>query len=113
MTLGVLAPYRRQGLASQLISQVIAAAEATHRPPVAEAYKIKPKEELVETRKTRAPTPVVLAPKKAVVTQLYLHVQVSNEEAKNFWEGNGFKVTVSCILSSSFFRTVLIRGSMR
>lgn len=101
MTLGILAPYRRQGLASKLINQIIQAAEATHRPPVAEVYKIKPKEELVERKSQRGvQVPVAVVIKKAIVTQLYLHVQVSNEEAKKFWEGNGFKVTVSSLAYS-------------
>lgn len=80
-----------------MLRHVIAAAEATHRPPVAEVYKIKEKEELVE-RKRGAAAPVAAVPKKAVVTSMYLHVQTSNDEAKTFWEGHGFKVTVSLCL---------------
>lgn len=33
---------------------------------------------------------------KPVIASIYLHVQVSNDAAKAFWEGNGFKVVVRC-----------------
>lgn len=87
MTLGVLAPYRRQGLATKLVQKVISAAEATHRPPIAEVYSIKEKAGTIKKKPAADVS-------KAVVTELYLHVQVSNDEARTFWEGNGFKMTV-------------------
>lgn len=119
MTLGVLAPCqyrrphylthtevvttmtdRRQGLASKLVRHIIEMAEASHRPPVAQVYKIKLSEKDKEAQKkaTRSATTAAASgtvESKPLVTALYLHVQLGNDEAKAFWEGHGFRVTVS------------------
>lgn len=110
MTVGVLAPYRRQGLASKLVQQVISAAEATHRPPVADVYPIKAK----EGDKKKGAASTVAAAKKAIVTELYLHVQTSNDESRLFWEGHGFQVTVRrhvCILVAFYLTLGTIAGN--
>lgn len=101
MTLGVLSPYRRQGLATKLVQHVIAEAEASHLPPA--AVEPKPaaatKEETPASKKAKPEEKVaekvaeVVKP-RARVESLYLHVQVSNDEARAFWEKHGFQVTV-------------------
>lgn len=58
LTIGVLEPYRRHGIASQLLEKVVSLAS--------EDKKIK---------------------------GIYLHMQVSNEGAKNFYLKNGFEIT--------------------
>lgn len=75
-----------------MVRQIIAAAEASHRPPVAEVYKIKPSEK--EADKKKQSEKAVLPPPRPVVESLYLHVQVSNTEATAFWLSHGFKITV-------------------
>lgn len=100
MTLGVLPAYCRQGLATKLIQHIIATAEASHHPPPApeptsavaapadKKKKSDDKDAKDKAAKAKAIVPVV----KPVIASIYLHVQVSNDAAKAFWEGNGFKV---------------------
>jgi hypothetical protein len=79
------------------VQHIIAQAEASHLPPVANDIKIKLPTDDSDDKKKKVdkvdkPAVVVVRP---VVTELYLHVQVSNVEARTFWEGHGFEVTVS------------------
>ncbi|BGP40524.1 N-acetyltransferase 5 [Rhodotorula kratochvilovae] len=111
MTLGVLAPYRHQGLGSKLIHQALSSAAASHVPPPsavtsssskptpapapAPAKGKKPappakkdagkeKEEKKEDEEVELPKPRV--------ESVYLHVQVGNDEGRRFWEKWGFEV---------------------
>jgi len=101
MTLGVLAPYRRQGLASKLLSHVARKAQeaslaASLAPPpttkpisttskVAAAVKGKGKAADPTKETSTAPeTP------KPVLKSIFVHVQLGNEDAKTFWQGQGF-----------------------
>ncbi|KAH8929220.1 acyl-CoA N-acyltransferase [Atractiella rhizophila] len=76
MTLGVLAPYRRKGLGKMMLDHIVDEAEKTwHTPPSSDKSKPAPKP---KTRRR--------------VKLLYVHVQVSNTESKEFWEKMGFVV---------------------
>lgn len=126
MTLGVLSPYRRQGLASMLVKHVIKEAEASLAEVAAGAEKeekkddaavtskkvkvngvSKEKEDDKEKEEKKEENEVEVVKPRARVESLYLHVQVSNGEARRFWEKNGFQVTVRCVsLSLSFLAFV-------
>ncbi|KAL8281151.1 hypothetical protein RQP46_006509 [Phenoliferia psychrophenolica] len=90
MTLGVLRPYRRQGLASKMLQHIIETAEASHRPPP--EVVAPPAKKAVDPKDKKADKPKPPPAPKPVISSLYLHVQVSNDEARRFWEKNGFKV---------------------
>ncbi|GAA5921655.1 hypothetical protein JCM3775_001748 [Rhodotorula graminis] len=114
MTLGVLAPYRHQGLGSKLIHHVLTSAAATHVPPKPKKPVSKPAPAPPATngssakgKKGAAPPPPVLAKKddkkkddedeeeekpRPKVDSVYLHVQVGNDDARRFWEKWGFQV---------------------
>jgi N-alpha-acetyltransferase 50 len=103
MTLGVLSPYRRQGLASKLVQHVIHEAEASLAPapavvaaeePASKKAKGEEKDKDAAKEKKKEEKEEVVKP-RARIESLYLHVQVSNDEAKRFWEKHGFEVTVS------------------
>ncbi|ORY84135.1 hypothetical protein BCR35DRAFT_303206 [Leucosporidium creatinivorum] len=99
MTLGVLSPYRRQGLASKLVQHVIQEAEASLAlapAPVAaeEPASKKTKGEEKDAKEKKKEEKEEVSKPRARVESLYLHVQVSNDEAKRFWEKHGFEVTV-------------------
>ncbi|KAK4048248.1 N-acetyltransferase 5 [Microbotryomycetes sp. JL221] len=111
MTLGVLSPYRRQGLASKLISHVIEQAQLSHTQQQSQKQttsttsgvngttngttstkkqkkdnnKKDNKDEDHDSNKQEA----LVQP---AIESLYLHVQTSNDEAKAFWERHGFQV---------------------
>ncbi|KAM0752402.1 acyl-CoA N-acyltransferase [Meredithblackwellia eburnea MCA 4105] len=106
MTLGVLTRYRRQGLATKLVQHVLSQAAASHlpppppppapeQPPAAKKAKTENKEKddgkeggaKKKEKKVEKPKPVI--------ESVYLHVQVSNDEAKKFWERNGFTVAAT------------------
>ena len=88
-TLGVLAPYRRQGLATRLLHHVLEASVAGVSIPVeksTEAPKAVPKKGDAAKKPTPAP------PAKVKFTSAYVHVQTSNESGREFWERNDFVV---------------------
>ncbi|RUP07427.1 WD40-repeat-containing domain protein [Jimgerdemannia flammicorona] len=60
MTLGVLAPYRKLGLGTSLLSHILSHAQVIANP---------------------------------IITEVYLHVQISNEEALRFYADNGFEIS--------------------
>ena len=94
-TLGVLAPYRRCGLASRMLSHVLEAAVGGALIP--EPPKDPKALEKEKEKKKTAPTD---ASKKAVeplkprvtLTEAYVHVHSVNEQGKIFYEANGFEV---------------------
>lgn len=110
MTLGVLAPYRRQGLASKLLSHVVAkateaslAASLTPAPSAAAvaapaaSQQAKGKGKAVDTGKSAAPEPSASsAPAPAshpILESIFVHVQTNNEDSRTFWLGQGFEET--------------------
>ncbi|KAK4694468.1 hypothetical protein P7C70_g8725, partial [Phenoliferia sp. Uapishka_3] len=103
MTLGVLRPYRRQGLATKLISHIISTAEASHHPappptPSSILAEIEfkkaaqPKASTSKLEKEKDDKKKKEEPVVPVISSLYLHVQIGNDEARRFWEKNGFEV---------------------
>ncbi|GAA6003691.1 GNAT family N-acetyltransferase [Rhodotorula paludigena] len=103
MTLGVLAPYRRQGLASKLIHHALTAAAASHvAPPRAPFAPAPPKAAAVAKGKGKADEDEAAKkddkadekaePAKPRIESVYLHVQVGNDDARQFWERWGFEV---------------------
>ncbi|BGP55843.1 hypothetical protein JCM8202_002652 [Rhodotorula sphaerocarpa] len=112
MTLGVLAPYRHQGLGSKLIHQVLATAAASLAQPAPSpspssaatvngsskpsgaksAKKSDENGQAAEQQKKREKDEEEREPLKPRVESVYLHVQVENDEAKQFWEKWGFEV---------------------
>ncbi|KAK4047152.1 N-acetyltransferase 5 [Microbotryomycetes sp. JL201] len=116
MTLGVLSPYRRQGLASKLIRHVIHTAEQSHNRPQTshtkshsngasltkdagpsagkkqkkDSGKKGPEKDASKVDKDDDNKPNTVTPPK--IESIYLHVQVSNDEARQFWEKHGFTV---------------------
>ncbi|BGP16648.1 hypothetical protein JCM10213_000436 [Rhodosporidiobolus nylandii] len=117
MTLGVLAPYRRQGLASQLIHSLLTTAAASHsqpslpaastsasaptaapapakkgkKPPSPPSASAKGKEVEKKDEKKDEKEEEEEEPKKRIES-VYLHVQVGNDEGRRFWERWGFEV---------------------
>lgn len=100
-TLGVLAPYRRQGLASRMVDYVAEAAlngvqvPAPPAPPVpgakksAKAPATAPTATSSGSGKTKdAPPPTVTAK----ITKASIHVHTGDAEAREFWERQGFEV---------------------
>lgn len=117
MTLGVLAPYRRLGLAKSLLTHLLKvaspgtiislplskedlkiheekesakekAAAVTNRKTNNSTNVAKSAEELEKEKKKKKVTPKV----ETEVKEIYLHVQVGNDEAKSLYEGMGWKV---------------------
>jgi GNAT superfamily N-acetyltransferase len=92
-TLGVLAPYRRQGLATRLLKHILEQARASWTaaavPPTVPAPPSKDdKKKGTATKSLPAPTPS--SPR---IVGLKVHVQTSNPDARTFWERQGFAVT--------------------
>ncbi|KAM0791583.1 hypothetical protein ACM66B_006027 [Microbotryomycetes sp. NB124-2] len=115
MTLGVLSPYRRQGLASKLIRHVIQAAEQSHHqqskadtkattngtngsvkdtaPSAGKKQKKDKKDGVAADIDKKAEDTTDAQSKPApIIESIYLHVQTSNEDARQFWEKHGFEV---------------------
>ncbi|BGP02427.1 N-acetyltransferase domain-containing protein [Rhodotorula toruloides] len=114
MTLGVLAPYRHQGLGSKLIHHVLTtAAESLSQPlPSTSSAAIPskpsaPAPSAAKGKKAAPPPPQANGKKEAEkkdekaeekeppkprVSSVYLHVHVANEEGRKFWEKWGFEV---------------------
>lgn len=102
MTLGVLAPYRRLGIASNLLSHlltvvspgtIVALADpnAPAPPPPSSSALLKASTAAAADKGKKK-----LEPKQPTkdfeVESIYLHVQTSNEEARQFYEKHNFKV---------------------
>ena len=95
MTLGILAPYRRLGIASKLIKHLLIFAG-----PGTEIDLPDPKEVKKTTSAAAAATTASkdskgakAAPVKTkgyLVSRVYLHVQTSNQEAIDFYKSQGF-----------------------
>ncbi|GAA5973838.1 hypothetical protein JCM21900_002090 [Sporobolomyces salmonicolor] len=122
MTLGVLAPYRNQGLASKLLHHLLNTASSTHRTPLpaSASSALAPEPTSAPSKKAakkaaakagKAPAPPSEATKekdeekdkkakkkdeeekpKPRIESIYLHVQVGNDQARRFWERFGFEV---------------------
>lgn len=95
MTLGVLAPYRRLGIARSLISNLLThlspGSEVTLEDPTAPAPKAPvAAAKSPPSKAAAAPTPP-RPTKKYRVGSVYLHVQTSNEEAREFYKKQGFE----------------------
>lgn len=113
MTLGVLAPYRRLGLAKSLLNHLLKVANpgtkislpltpedlAEHERKEAEKSKstnttrktnnsIKSQEEEEKEKKKKKEIPK----EDVEVKEIYLHVQVGNVEARSLYEGLGWKL---------------------
>lgn len=93
MTLGCLAPYRRMGIATSLLAHVLEAAGP--------GKEVMLREEANTTNASNTTKPKAndekndgVPPRRRSfkVECVYLHVQTSNEEAKAFYEKNGFVV---------------------
>lgn len=76
MTLGVLAPYRRLGLASQLLKNVLETA--------APGTKVTIPEPQAPESKGQA--------KEYEIESVYLNMQTNNVDARTFYEKNGFNM---------------------
>lgn len=119
MTLGILAPYRRHGLATKLLDHVIAEAlktrtisrprapappEPTPTPVVIESKKTIQKGKKAMGQKTQtSETSKPVVSKETIeveeeqiqlprLTSVYVHVQFGNEEARAFYGAHGFEV---------------------
>lgn len=94
MTLGILAPYRRLGLASSLISNLL-----TTLPPgstVSLADPSSPPPQPVANAKSPSSNKAAAAPpapkrKTYKVESVYLHVQTNNDEAREFYKRQRFE----------------------
>lgn len=100
MTLGVLAPYRRLGIASKMIKHLLTFAgpgteldlpEPALPAPLSKAVaagsaKKDPKKETATGKKDKEEKKT----KKYLVESVYLHVQTTNDEAKDFYKKQGF-----------------------
>ncbi|TKY85007.1 hypothetical protein EX895_006087 [Sporisorium graminicola] len=89
MTLGVLAPYRRLGIASALLEHVLDHVRPGKDIQIIDKEAPTPKPKKDKNGKETKPEPV----KKTVkVESIYLHVQTSNDEARTFYQKFGFQV---------------------
>lgn len=100
MTLGVLAPYRRLGIASALLQHVLDHAGPGKEIQIIDKDAPSPKPKKDKNGKDYIPERT----KKAVkVENIYLHVQTSNEEARVFYEKYGFAVAETI---ESYYRRI-------
>jgi N-alpha-acetyltransferase 50 len=76
MTLGILSPYRRMGLGSELVSHVVSSASTANTSKVA----------IPATKK-----PSTVGKKSTQIDEIYIHVHEGDEEAIGFWEKVGFE----------------------
>ncbi|PWZ01109.1 acyl-CoA N-acyltransferase [Testicularia cyperi] len=100
MTLGVLAPYRRLGIASALLKHVLDHVSPGKTIQLIDHSAPTPKPTKDKNGKEQKPEPVK---KSAKVQSIYLHVQTSNDEAKLFYEKFGFTVTQTI---DSYYRRI-------
>lgn len=89
MTLGVLAPYRRLGIATVLLQHVLDHVKPGRDVELVDTNAPVPKAKKDKNGKEIKPEPVK---KSFKVKSVYLHVQTSNDEAKIFYEKFDFKV---------------------
>ncbi|SNX82433.1 related to N-alpha-acetyltransferase 50 [Melanopsichium pennsylvanicum] len=89
MTLGVLAPYRRLGIASALLQHVLDHVAPGKHIQIVDKDAPIPKPKKDKNGKDTKSEPLQ---KTVKVQNLYLHVQTSNDEARTFYEKFGFKV---------------------
>ncbi|GAA93516.1 hypothetical protein E5Q_00157 [Mixia osmundae IAM 14324] len=75
MTLAILAPYRRQGLAAKLIASTLREAQRSNEPPT----EASGKSDLKQTTKR--------------VASIYTHCHTAADEARDFWQTQGFQLT--------------------
>ena len=97
-TLGVLAPYRRQGLATRMVDYVAEAAlNGVQVPPPAVPGAKKPAKPapVVSGGKSKEPPPPTVTAK---ITRASIHVHTANVEAREFWERQGFEVRHVCAI---------------
>ncbi|EPQ31572.1 uncharacterized protein PFL1_00905 [Pseudozyma flocculosa PF-1] len=99
-TLGVLAPYRRLGLATALIQHVLKAAGPGSTVELTDKDAPQPAPKKDKNGKEIKPEAVKVQKK---VSAVYLHVQTSNDEARAFYEKLGFKVTQTI---DSYYRRI-------
>ena len=93
-TLGVLAPYRRQGLATRMVDYVAEAAlNGVQVPPPAVPGAKKPAKPAPlapsGSGKAKDPPPPTVTAK---ITRASIHVHTANTEARECWERQGFEV---------------------
>jgi len=94
-TLGVLAPYRRQGLATRMVDYVAEAAiNGVQVPPPAIPGAKKPAKPAPPAAsssggKSKEPPPPTVTAK---ITRASIHVHTANTDAREFWERQGFEV---------------------
>lgn len=109
MTLGVLAPYRRLGIARTLLSNLVSVAEPGKFLTLPDQEKIKaskdvtaPKSNKDKSSKSAAASATPAEPKRMAkpadqptkeyrVDSIYLHVQTNNEEARKLYTSMGFQ----------------------
>ncbi|CAO1632830.1 unnamed protein product [Sympodiomycopsis kandeliae] len=80
MTLGVLAPYRRLGIASYLINHILS--------EVTPGSNISLPESNTPPKDKKDPTPIKT--KEYLVEKIYLHVQTDNQQGRQFYKNLGF-----------------------
>ncbi|CEH16520.1 Predicted N-acetyltransferase [Ceraceosorus bombacis] len=112
MTLGVLAPYRRLGIASELLRHLLTVAGVGTSVSLRDPNAPVPKAPSASTNSKSSNSNNANAASKSskdskttsvkteepkresrTVKSLYLHVQTSNDEAKAFYESHGFQHT--------------------
>jgi len=137
MTLGVLAPYRQQGLATKLLNQVISAAQKTHDRcaswtlqtngessgqassseskktggGVQKGKKSTVGKPVVETSDGKASAQEPCEERPVVIRSIgsaYVHVQFGNEDAKEFYLKRGFRVEGEV---ADYYRKIEPRGA--
>ena len=77
-----------------MLQHVITTAEASHRPAPVEEVSAADLKKKADAKDKKAEKAKAKPAPKPVIASLYLHVQVSNDDARRFWEKNGFKVVV-------------------
>lgn len=99
MTLGVLAPYRRLGIASRLIKHLLTFAgpgteldlpDPDAPAPAPAASDKKSTSASAASDKDKSKDKPAVPTKKYLVDSVYLHVQTSNDEAREFYSKQGF-----------------------
>ncbi|KNZ61972.1 hypothetical protein VP01_1329g9 [Puccinia sorghi] len=107
MTLGVLAAYRQQGLATKLLNQVILAAQKTHDRS-GTSLQMNGESSISESKKgkkSRSEERRVMMPS---IGSAYVHVQFGNEDAKEFYLKRGFRVEGEV---ADYYRKIEPRGA--
>lgn len=87
MTLGVLAPYRRLGLASNMINHILSEVTPGSNISLPDPDVKPPPPAKTADEKKKAPPRKM---KDYLVEKIYLHVQTDNQEARAFYKSMGF-----------------------